>query len=108
MLWSSVAWAQGCKQSPEIVAECFTVHGRLSAYNGAPTFRIWRVGTQRVLGVAGGESPIMPPELKMQTGFDVDIYGDYEVCPFTPSRPGRMQMVCIESASRLLQQSKKK
>jgi hypothetical protein len=31
-----------------------------------------------------------------------DIYGDYRVCPFTKSRPGRMQYVCIARASRLI------
>jgi hypothetical protein len=44
----------------------------------------------------------MPPELRAQAGFDVELYGDYEVCPFTKFQPGRMQMVCIESGSRLV------
>jgi len=102
LLVPQTASAQACKGRSEIVAACFTVHGRLSAYNGAPTFRIWRIGTRRILGVAGGEDPVMPPSLRAQAGFDADLFGDYEVCPFTPERPGRMQMVCIESASRLV------
>ena len=28
-----------------------------------------------------------------------EIYGDFNVCPFTKQKPGHMQMVCIESAA---------
>lgn len=31
-----------------------------------------------------------------------DIYGDYEICPLEPDRPGIMRLVCISSASRLV------
>jgi hypothetical protein len=34
---------QACKSDPDIVDACFKVHGRLSAWNGAPTMRIWRL-----------------------------------------------------------------
>jgi hypothetical protein len=30
------------------------------------------------------------------------IYGDFEVCPFTPERKGHMQMVCVQSAKKLI------
>jgi len=41
----------GCKNNPQIGGACFSVHGRLSAYNGAPSLRIWPIGTHRLLGV---------------------------------------------------------
>jgi hypothetical protein len=33
-----------CK-SPENAASCYWTRGRLSVYNGNPTWRIWKIGT---------------------------------------------------------------
>ena len=91
--------ATPCKTNPELAGACFTVHGRMRAYNGNPTYRIWRIGTNRLLGVTGvhpGENPIMPEGLAC--GFDCDVFADFEVCPFAKEQPGVMQRVCIESA----------
>ncbi|MDR3699855.1 MAG: hypothetical protein P4L56_09495 [Candidatus Sulfopaludibacter sp.] len=88
-----------CKGNPALVGRCFRVHGRLRAYNGNPTFRIWPLGTTRLLGVTGaqpGEVPIMPKDLAC--GFDCDVFADFEVCPFSESKRGVMQRTCIESA----------
>ncbi len=41
-----------CKEHPALVGPCFTVHGRLATWNGNPTFRISRLGTNRILGVS--------------------------------------------------------
>ena len=90
---------QPCQGNPNLVGGCVLVHGRLRAYNGNPTFRIWPVGTKRLLGVTGahpGEGPIMPGDLG--ASFHRDIYADFAVCPFTKEVPGVMQRVCIESA----------
>jgi hypothetical protein len=89
-----------CKGNPALVGKCFMVHGRLRAYNGNPTFRIWPIGTKRLLGVTGphpGDPPIMPE--KLACGFDCDVIADFEVCPFSPSQPGVMQRTCIEAAT---------
>jgi hypothetical protein len=40
----------------------------------------------------------MPRELPVS--FDRDIYADFNVCPFSPRRPGVMQRVCVESTKR--------
>lgn len=40
-----------CKGNPAVIGACFKVHGRLSSWNGNPTFRIWPTGTKRMLGV---------------------------------------------------------
>jgi hypothetical protein len=90
---------QPCKANPKLVGACFSVYGRMRAYNGNPTFRIWPVGTRRLLGVTGadpGENPIMPGDLGVS--FDRDIYADFEVCPFPKQAVGVMQRVCIEIA----------
>jgi hypothetical protein len=100
LLWllaSSLLDAAGhpCSQSAEIVDTCFDVHGRLSFWNGAPSARIWRVGTSRMLGIHHDELPV---ELASQmTTFDTEAWGDFRVCPFTKERTGHMQMVCIDS-----------
>ncbi len=87
--------SQACKTDPDIIDACFMVHGRLSAWNGTPTMRIWRVGTKRILGVR--DDPL-PKNLESEMNWGVEAWGDFEVCPFTKERPGVMQTVCIESA----------
>jgi len=97
-----------CHESPERIGECFTIHGRLFAANGAPTFRILRIGTKRVLGVIGlGEDRErgIPPSvaaLVMPDAFKVDVVGDFRVCPFSKEQPGHMQFVCIDDAAHLV------
>ena len=86
---------QACKSDPDIVGACFTVHGRLSAWNGTPTMRIWRIGTSRILGV---HDDIMPEALTSKMDWEIEAYGDFEVCPFTKERSGEMRMICIEKA----------
>jgi hypothetical protein len=80
-------------------------------YNGTPSFRIWVIGTNRLLGVHeieygdNPERPLMPVQLGQQMGGDkYELYGDFEVCPLTKERAGWMQMVCVESASHVVQQ----
>lgn len=89
-----------CKNNPDLVDKCFTVHGRLSVYNGTPGIRIWIIGTKRVLGVVPSEEEIMPKYLSENLTPGIEIYGDYLVCPFTKEKAGVMQEVCIESASK--------
>jgi hypothetical protein len=60
-----------------------------------------------MLGITAGptlddaDDPIFPRNLMLSSN-DEDIYGDFEVCPFTPKRKGEMQLVCVESASKLV------
>lgn len=95
---------QPCKGNPYQVAPCFKVHGRLMYYMGAPSPRIWWIGTKRILGVSESHAEVrqMPKSLREKLKLDEAIYGDFEVCPFTKERPGEMQFVCIESASNLI------
>ena len=80
------------------------MRGRLSLYNGAPTIRLWRAGTKRILGVSAsyaqeGFSSI-PTEIEKHLDWETELWGDYLVSPFTRQQPGVMQMICIEEASR--------
>jgi hypothetical protein len=90
-----------CKGNPNLAGKCVVMRGRLRAYNGNPTFRIWPIGTKRLLGVTGerpGEEPVMPSGLGVT--FDHDLVANSEICPFTREEPGVMQRVCIESVSK--------
>jgi hypothetical protein len=96
-----------CPSGDRPVAPCFTAHGRMQAWNGNPTFRIWRIGTTRVLGVHG-EDAHLPPALKAAFGdnaFGKRVTADFKVCPLTRQRKGWMQMVCIVDARNVTVQS---
>jgi hypothetical protein len=86
---------EACKADPDITGACFNVYGRLSIWNGAPSLRIWRIGTKRILGV---QNETLPEGVANRMDFGVEATGDFEVCPFTEERAGEMQMVCVESA----------
>ena len=102
----STAAASECRDDPKRVDACFTVHGRVSI--GANLrLRLWPVGTHRLLAIAyppgGGEKdPFMPENLRALLDLQSAIFGDYEICPLSPERPGRMRFVCVESARRLV------
>jgi len=95
-----------CRAQPTRVGKCFTVRGRLSLYNGAPTIRLWRVGTKRMLGVSASYSregySSIPEELEQKLDWENELWGDFLVCPFTPQRPKEMQMICIEDWKNLV------
>ena len=111
---SSSSWKfedKSCREHPKLVGNCFTVHGRLSVYNGAPALRIWKVGTKRILGVSEQRFAIegyrnVPEEVRSKIDQDKALLGDYFVCPFTRSRKNEMQLVCIEKVSNLVIEEK--
>jgi len=96
-----------CKGNPKVMAAGFTVHGRATFGDGTPALRIWPVGTKSLLGVTAGPSaddaddPIVPKNFGIPNGA-LAVYGNFEVCPFTPERQGYTRMVCIESASHVI------
>lgn len=112
-----------CK-TDENASMCYWTHGRLGFYNGNPSYRIWKIGTTRILGVWSGpnseridpldnEHPEFPAnldrvfdiEVRRNVALKIDfpeligpVFGEFEVCPLEPEHPGWMQAVCIESA----------
>jgi len=103
---SETVQTKSCKDHPKVIGACFTVSGRLSAYNGAPTLRIWKAGTRRILGVSEQRFHEVgyvnvPEDIRTKVNFDTDLFGSFLVCPFTRSRPGEMQMVCVVSGQNL-------
>ena len=104
---SSPLQEKSCREHPRLIGRCFNVRGRLATYNGNPALRIARFGTKRILGVSDqkfkepGFSNIPDDLLRQLTG-ETSITGDFLVCPFTHSKPGEMQLVCIESAKNIV------
>ena len=113
-----------CK-TPQKASLCYWMHGRLSIYEGTVPYRIWKIGTHRLLGVFSGPShypavtdddvfkPELPAELldayeannrgqKRVTGtmwaIPPSVFADFQVCPLRPEIKGERQPVCIESA----------
>lgn len=109
---------------------CYWARGRLAVYNGNPGWRIWKIGTKRILGVYSGpdseridpldnEHPEFPANLdrayeaeyqrkikakEPDAEWPDTVFADFEVCPLEPEHPGWMQSVCIESAKNIFLQ----
>lgn len=103
-----------CKTAQN-ASECYWTHGRITIGNGTPAYRLWKIGTKRLLGIYSGpstyhdplsldnEDPDFPANVeKIWTPrLGVPLYGDFEVCPLAPERAGFMRPVCVESAKNL-------
>ncbi|SRR5580692_4057581 len=103
-----------CK-TPENASECYWTHGRITIGNGTPAYRLWKIGTKRILGIYSGpsayhgqlsidnENPEFPASVDKAwaPGVGAPLYGDFEVCPLAPEHPGAMRPVCVESAKNL-------
>lgn len=71
----------------------------MSAWNGNPTWRIWPVGTRRLLGIRSACADTLDlGELTPYSG--KELWADFTVSAITPQRPGMMQFVCIRSIQR--------
>jgi hypothetical protein len=90
-----------CKSDKRVTGSCFTVHGRLSYYNGTPSTRVWVIGTNHMLSVPSEETELPENLRKLLVTFDDEIYGNFLVCPYKGRRPEHMQPVCIESGKKL-------
>ncbi len=77
----------------------FTIHGRLSCYNGGSTFRIWIVGSKRMLYVAGDATPALDRLNKFfgdgDLWFKRDIFADFTVEPLAADIKGHMRPIRI-------------
>jgi hypothetical protein len=74
-----------------------TVRGRLYAANGGGSgFRIWLVGTTRVVWLTPRIDPAVPDAIRHAfVPFDEELYGDFTLVPLRPDRPGVMREVCF-------------
>ena len=107
-----------CK-TPQIAPNCYWAHGRLSVYNGGyPNFRLWRIGTNRMMGIWNSpwdyahrdqmvledEDDNFPANIEtLKINFlQVNLFGDFEVCPLEPLKPAARQAACIAAAKHLV------
>jgi hypothetical protein len=81
-----------------------TVHGRLFAANGGGSgFRIWIVGTKRIVWLSPKIEPAIPDAIKQAFApFDEQLYGDFTLVPLAQDRPGLMREVCFVSGNHLV------
>ena len=87
---------------------------RLTHSTGIPTYRIWIIGTKRILGVHGAagnpwDKDQVPDAVErwMSDGSEGPphsraAFGDFVVCPLAPDEPTVMRRVCVASASKLV------
>jgi hypothetical protein len=80
----------------------------LSVYNGAPSLRIWPLGSKRLLGISDARFLLpdyenIPADVLAQLApADAQMFADFVVCPFTQDLPGVMRLVCVDSAKNIL------
>ena len=102
LLLASSALAVDCKDDPKLVSACFVVHGRMYNSSGGSLARIWRIGTKRILHVVGPHH--LPSNVEpLLTDFDHEVVADFLVCPYTKDRPDEARMVCVQSATHVVQ-----
>jgi len=94
-----------CFKDKRVVGPCYTVHGKLVlGANMRP--RLHPAGSKKLLGIVQKSDAVdldyhWPPEVEKLLDYDIDVLGDFHVCPFTPDEPGKMRFVCINSVSNL-------
>src|SRR6266487_687749 len=105
MQGDSVIPEQVCADPSRFVGPCVTVRGRLSYANGGTPVRMWKVGTNRLLGVedqsSGKPFCVLPPKVRGLLDADMFVFADFVVRPLTVDRPAAMQRVCVVSARNL-------
>ena len=96
---------QVCAHPSRFVGPCVTIRGRLGYANGGIPVRMWKVGTNRLLGVEDEtyESPycVLPPAIRKLLNDDNFVFADFVVRPLTPEEPRVMQRVCVASATNI-------
>ena len=82
----------------------FSVHGKLTICNGNPPLRICVIGTNRVLGVKGGDlvPAEIPEKLKAIISPRTDVYADFSVTPLSKYQKGVKQIIRIDDAKNLV------
>jgi len=91
----------------EDLDEPFTVHGRFRCHPcGGKAFRIWIVGSKRVLSVEGKSTPALEKILNiMGEGdgwFTRDLFADFTVDPLARDIKGHMRPVRILEVKRVV------
>jgi hypothetical protein len=101
----SILASQICDYPGRFVGPCVRFRGRLNYANGGIPVRLWKVGTNRILGVEDEtyQSPfcVLPSELRALLDQDKLVFGDFVARPLTTEEPGVMQRVCVVSGTNI-------
>jgi hypothetical protein len=90
----------------EPIEPCVIRHGRLSSQNGI-ALKLWAIGTKRMFAIDNGSGnlpPVVRKYLEMTSPDHSYIFGDFEVCPVEPDRPGHIRRACLASGMNLVAQ----
>lgn len=93
-----------CPSKP--IEPCVMRHGRLSSQNGIG-LKLWAIGTKRMFAIENGSEnlpPVVRKYLEMTSPDHSYIFGDFEVCPVEPDRPGHIRAACLASGVNLVVQ----
>ena len=98
---------EACKATGLAAGAPIVVHGRLYAANGGGSgYRIWPVGTKRLLWLSSRVDPALPEPIKEAfVPFEDVLYGDYTLLPLAPDRPGVMREVCLVGGRALVKRN---
>jgi hypothetical protein len=97
--------APSCKSRSDLVGPCFRIRGRITFFNGNPSFRMWPVGSTRLLELHPSEEPVVPEAVRkyLKQILEGDaLFGSFLVCPLSEDRPGEMRIICVELAEDLV------
>ena len=90
-----------CTHPAWFVGPCATVRGRLSYNNGGIPVQMWKVGTNRILGVQeesySSQFCVLPPAIRALLDKDNFVFADFVVRPLTPEEPEVMRLQRISA-----------
>ena len=94
-----------CAAKP--IEPCGVRHGRLSSQNGIG-LKIWLIGTTRVVALENSFDQL-PSHIRRYVSMTSPdhsyIYGDFNLCPLEPDRPGHIRRACAIGAEKLVVQN---
>ena len=93
-----------CHEQP--IEPCVTRHGRLSSQNGI-ALKIWLIGTTRMVALSNDVDDlpqVVQKYLDMTSPDHSHIFGDFDICPVEPDRPGHVRRVCVGGGEKLVVQ----
>jgi hypothetical protein len=95
---------EACRALPRAQDRTLLFRGRLFAANGGGSgFRIWPVGSERLYWISAQLDPELPDSgLRQFKPFSEVLYGDFEVLPLAPDKPGHMREVCLITAKNVV------
>ena len=101
------AVATECRDDPNIVEQCVTVHARLRV-TASMRLELWPIGAPRLFEIdyppdkPREHYPFMPKRISDLMRQDRVVFRDFESCPLAHDIPGHIRYACIQSATHLV------